>query len=104
MGIDTRATLSVQWSFFHLHWTLLFLMIALGQTLGHMRSIEDQTFGEADSKEVDEYDVTYDVKMTDDRDKQFFEADLNHDGILSFEEIRSINSNDLEKKFPALMN
>merc|ERR1711887_373708 len=82
---------------FHLHWTLLFLMVAIGQALDSMRSIEDQTFGEADSKEVDEYDVTYDVKMTD--FEQFLEANLNHDGKVSIEEIKAYNLNFIKEDF-----
>merc|ERR1712002_595750 len=105
---------------FHLHWTLLFLMIAIGQTLGQKRSIEDQTLGKADFKEVYEYDSA----QADDVNKQldFNEADWNHDGKLnfvgkqgsaknfdeadwnrdeklSFEEIKSYNQNFIKELF-----
>jgi len=72
-------------------------MVAIGQALGQRGSIEDQTFGEADSKEVDKYDVTYDVKMTD--FEQFLEATLNHDGKVSFEKIKSIMFNSIKEEF-----
>merc|ERR1712002_1439284 len=126
---------------FHLHWTLLFLMIAIGQTLGQKRSIEDQTLGKADFKEVYEYDSA----QADDVNKQLFfkellnvvdknhdgfidrneakqapakefdpdgklsfvvkqakdfdEADWNHDGKLSFEEFKSYNQNFIKEFF-----
>merc|ERR1712002_253184 len=82
---------------FHLHWTLLFLMIAIGQTLGQKRSIEDQTLGKADFKEVYEYDSA----QADDVNKQLFfnETDWNHDEKLNFEEFKSYSQNFFKKLF-----